>query len=45
MKRSKIIARPHIMLTRYHVVQKLNNKHSDNVVFRLVGLITLEHNR
>ena len=41
MKRYKIINHPHIMLTRYSVVQKLRNKHSDNVVLRLVGLITL----
>ena len=31
------------MLTRYSVVKKLSNKHSGNVVFRLVRLITLCH--
>ena len=41
MKRSKIISRPRIMLIRYSVVQKLSNKHRDNVVLRLVGLIKL----
>ena len=41
MKISKIIGRPRIMLTRYSVVQKPNNKHGDNMVLRLVGLITL----
>ena len=44
MKRRKIIGHPRIMLTRFSVVQKAN-KHSDNVVLRLVGLITLQHNR
>ena len=41
MKRCKIISRPCIMLTGYSVVQKLSNKQSGNVVFRLVGFIIL----
>ena len=41
MKRSKIIGCPRIMLTGILFCKKLSNKHSVNVVLRLVGLITL----
>ena len=44
MKRRMIIGHPRIMPTRFSVVQKAK-KHSDNVVLRFVGLITLQHNR
>ena len=40
MKGRKIIGHPRIMLTRFSIVLKAN-KHSDNVILGLVGLITL----
>ena len=36
IKRKKIIGRPHIMCTTYSVMQKLSNKQSGCMIFRLV---------